>query len=465
MIQVSNHYVSKFSVLLASIEAVALFSIFFAGAAIRFLQWDGTISELLISQLPGAFTFTFVTIASMAALGMYQMEGKQDFEGILLRLLPSFALGFSFITLIFYLFPDLYFGRGLLAIVMLLALLLLLLIRLFFFRWSGLDNLRYRTLVLGADTNASELLDLVNGNSNLSNFTIAGFVPLDKENRHVPVDMIIPKTGTLISLAHQYDASEIIVTARERRGGAYPIQELLECRINGIKVIDLVGFYERESGHLRMDSLYPSWLVFGSGFNQGALRTLIKRVFDIIASLLLLIVTLPVMLLTALLIIIEDGRPVFYRQERIGLAGKVYQVIKFRSMFNDAEKGGKPQWAVTDDPRVTRVGKIIRKLRIDELPQIINVLKGEMSFVGPRPERPHFVDLLTAQVPYYNLRHSIKPGITGWAQVRYPYGASIEDAIEKLQYDLYYVKNHSLFLDFIILINTVGVVLLSKGSR
>lgn len=465
MIQVSNHYVSRFSVLLASIEAVALFSIFFAGAAIRFLQWDGTISELLISQLPGAFTFTFVTIASMAALGMYQMEGKQDFEGILLRLLPSFALGFSFITLIFYLFPDLYFGRGLLAIVMLLALLLLLLIRLFFFRWSGLDNLRYRTLVLGADTNASELLDLVNKNSSLSNFMIAGFVPLDKENRHVPVDMIIPKTGTLISLAHQYGASEIIVTARERRGGAYPIQELLECRINGIKVIDLVGFYERESGHLRMDSLYPSWLVFGSGFNQGALRTMIKRVFDIIASLLLLIVTLPVMLLTALLIIIEDGRPVFYRQERIGLAGKVYRVIKFRSMFNDAEKGGKPQWAVTDDPRVTRVGKIIRKLRIDELPQIINVLKGEMSFVGPRPERPHFVDILTAQVPYYNLRHSIKPGITGWAQVRYPYGASIEDAIEKLQYDLYYVKNHSLFLDFIILINTVGVVLLSKGSR
>jgi len=465
LIQVSNHYISRFSVLLAGIEAVALFGTFFAGAAIRFLQWDGTIPELLISQLPGAFTFTFVIIASMAALGMYQTEGKQDFETILLRLLPSFALGFSLITLIFYLFPDLYFGRGLLAIVMLLALLLILLIRLFFFRWSGLDNLRYRTLILGADTNASELFDLVSKNPGLSNFTIVGFVPLDKENRYVPVDMIIPKTGSLISLANQHDINEIIVTTRERRGGTYPIQELLECRINGIKVIDLVGFYEREESYLRMDSLYPSWLVFGNGFNQGALRTLIKRIFDIIASLILLIVTLPIMLLAALLIVIEDGTPVFYQQERVGLAGKFYKVIKFRSMFNDAEKGGKPQWAVTDDPRVTRVGKIIRKLRIDELPQIFNVLKGEMSFVGPRPERPHFVDILTAQVPYYNLRHSIKPGITGWAQVRYPYGASIEDAIEKLQYDLYYVKNHSLFLDFIILINTVGVVLLSKGSR
>ncbi|BBL35913.1 hypothetical protein Nstercoris_02192 [Nitrosomonas stercoris] len=465
LIQISNHYISRFSVLLASIEALALLGVFFAGAAIRFLQWDGTASELFTSQLPGAFTFTFVTIASMAALGMYQVEGKQDFEGILLRLLPSLALGFAVITLIFYLFPDLYFGRGLLAIVMLLALLLILLIRLCFFRWSGLNNLRYRALVLGTDTNAGELFNLINRNSGLANSMIVGFVPLDKEARHVPVDMIIAKTGSLISLVNQYNINEIIVTARERRGGTYPIQELLECRIHGIKVVDLVRFYERESGHLRMDSLYPSWLVFGSGFNQGVLRTFIKRLFDIIASLLLLAVTLPIMLLTALFIAIEDGLPIFYRQERVGLAGKTYQVIKFRSMFKDAEKGGKPQWAVTDDPRVTRIGKIIRKLRIDELPQIINVLKGEMSFVGPRPERPHFVDMLTAQVPYYNLRHSIKPGITGWAQVRYPYGASIDDAIEKLQYDLYYVKNHSLFLDFIILINTVGVVLLSKGSR
>jgi len=401
----------------------------------------------------------------MAALGMYQLDGRQDFEGILLRLLPSLALGFGFITLIFYLFPDLYFGRGLLAIVMLLALLLILIIRLLFFRWSGLDNLRPRALVLGAGVNARELLDLIDKTSILPNLKIVGFVPFDKESRHVPAEMIIPKAGSLASLVGQYDASEVIVATQERRGGTFPIQELLECRISGIKVTDLVGFFERECGHLRMDSLYPSWLVFGSGFNQGTLRTVIKRMFDIITSLLLLIVTLPIMLLTALLIVIEDGWPVFYRQERVGDAGKTYMVIKFRSMFNDAEKAGKPQWATTDDPRSTRVGRIIRKLRIDELPQIINVLKGEMSFVGPRPERPHFVDMLSAQVPYYNMRHSIKPGITGWAQVRYPYGASIEDAIEKLQYDLYYVKNHSLFLDFVILIDTVGVVLLRKGSR
>jgi len=465
VIRVSNHYISRFSVLLACIEASVLLGIFFAGATIRFMQWGTPSTEALLEQLPGAITFTIVVIASMAALGMYQLAGRQDFESILLRLLPSLALGFGFITLIFYLFPDLYFGRGLLAIAMLLALSLILIIRLLFFRWSGLDSLRPRVLVLGVGENTRELLDLTDNNSTLSNLKIVGFVPFDKENRCVPADKIIPKTGSLLSLANQHDVSEIIVTTQERRGGTFPIQELLECRISGIKVMDLVGFYEQESGHLRMDALYPSWLVFGSGFNQGSLRTAVKRIFDIVASLVLLLVTLPVMLLTALLILLEDGLPLFYRQERVGYAGKPYMVIKFRSMFKDAEKAGKPQWASADDPRSTRVGKIIRKLRIDEIPQIFNVLKGEMSFVGPRPERPHFVDMLSAQVPYYSMRHSIKPGITGWAQVRYPYGASIEDAIEKLQYDLYYVKNHSLFLDFIILIDTVGVVLLRKGSR
>jgi len=452
--------------LLAAIEAILLLLVFFAGAGIRFMQWDGSVAELVFDQLPGAVLFMVVVMVCMAALGMYQSDAKQDSESILLKLLPSLTMGFAIMTLIFYLFPDIYFGRGLLAIVMLLALLLILLERTIIFRWSGLDHLRSRALILGAGTSAKELFDLVEESSTLQNIKIVGFVPFTTvEERSVPAATIIPKTSTLLSLANQYMVSEIIVATQERRGGTFPIQELLECKICGIRVTDITGFFERESGHLRMDSLYPSWLVFGSGFNQGTLRTIVKRIFDLVMSLLLLIATLPIMLLTALLILIEDGRPLFYRQERVGKGGETYMVIKFRSMLNDAEKAGKPRWATTDDPRVTRVGGLIRKLRIDELPQIINVLKGEMSFVGPRPERPYFVDLLTAQVPYYNMRHSIKPGITGWAQVRYSYGASVEDAIEKLQYDLYYVKNHSLFLDLIILIDTVGVVLLSKGSR
>ena len=465
MIRISNHYISRFTLLIACIEAIELLLIFFIGAGIRFIYWDGTVTELLVSQLLGAIIFTLVIIACMAVFGMYQLDIRQDFENILLRLLPSLSMGFGIMALIFYLFPDIYFGRGLLAIVMLLALLSLLLVRLLFFKWSGLDKLRARALVLGVGSSAKELHDLIEGSFTLKNIKIVGFVPFDGENRLVPATEVVPKTGPLASLVAQNDVQEVIVATQERRGGIFPIQELLECKIRGIKVTDVAGFFERECGHLRMDSLYPSWLVFGGGFDQGALRTFIKRVFDIAASLILLVATIPVMLLAALCILIEDGWPVFYWQERVGKGGETYMVAKFRSMFKDAEKEGKPQWAANDDPRVTRVGKFIRKMRIDELPQIINVLMGEMSFVGPRPERPYFVGILSAQVPYYNMRHSIKPGITGWAQVRYPYGSSVEDAIEKLQYDLYYVKNHSLFLDFIILIDTVGVVLLGKGGR
>jgi sugar transferase (PEP-CTERM system associated) len=268
-----------------------------------------------------------------------------------------------------------------------------------------------------------------------------------------------------MSLVNRLKVREIIIAIQERRGGCFPIQDLLECKLNGVKVTDSAAFFEREQGKIRVNSLYPSWLIFGGGFDQSLLRTAIKRLFDVVASSILLIITLPVMIVTALCILLEDGRPVLYRQERVGKGGKTFMVAKFRSMRNDAEKEGKPQWALTNDPRVTRVGRIIRKLRIDELPQIFNVLNGDMSFVGPRPERPYFVNQLISEVPYYNVRHSVIPGITGWAQVRYRYGASVEDAIEKLQYDLYYVKNHSLFLDVIILIETIEVVLLGKGGR
>jgi sugar transferase (PEP-CTERM system associated) len=211
--------------------------------------------------------------------------------------------------------------------------------------------------------------------------------------------------------------------------------------------------------------LRASWLIYGDGFRQGWLRTTIKRSFDLISSVLLLVLALPVMVLTALLILIEDGPPIFYRQERVGRGGRVFEVIKFRSMRRDAEKDGRPRWASSNDDRVTRVGRVIRKLRIDELPQLFNVLVGEMSLVGPRPERPYFVDQLTQDVPFYSVRHCVKPGVTGWAQVRYQYGSSVHDSVEKLQYDLYYVKNHTLILDVLVLFETVRVVLTGEGAQ
>jgi sugar transferase (PEP-CTERM system associated) len=233
----------------------------------------------------------------------------------------------------------------------------------------------------------------------------------------------------------------------------------------GIKVLDLSSFFERVRGQVRIDSLRASWLIYGEGFRQGWGRTLVKRIFDLVASSILLVLAAPVMVLAAILIAVEDGAPIFYRQERVGLGGRLFKVTKFRSMRRDAERDGKPRWASANDDRVTRIGRFIRKVRIDELPQLFNVLKGDMSLVGPRPERPFFVDQLTRDIPFYAVRHCVKPGVTGWAQVRYQYGSSVDDAINKLQYDLYYVKNHTLFLDTVVLFETVRVVLTGDGAH
>ena len=437
----------------------------YLGAGIRFFDPVDRFPFTFASLFAEAATYTFVMILSMSAMGLYQMDSRLDIKDTLFRLMPSMMLGFGITTLIFYLLPDLYLGRGILGLVMFLALSGILLTRAAFLKWSSLGILESQAIVLGIGGKAKEFVEEAKKDPGHRGFKIIGFVPLPDEELHVPAHAVLPKVDSLMSLVNRHGAREIIIAIQERRGGCFPIQDLLECKLNGIKVTDSAAFFERERGQIRLNTLYPSWLVFGGGFDQSLLRSGIKRVFDLAASGVLLAVTLPVMLVTALCILFEDRAPIFYQQERVGKGGKTFMVLKFRSMRSDAEKSGKPQWATTDDPRVTRVGRIIRKLRIDELPQIFNVLNGDMSFVGPRPERPYFVNQLCMEVPYYNVRHSIKPGITGWAQVRYRYGASVDDAIEKLQYDLYYVKNHSLFLDVIILIDTIEVVVLGKGGR
>jgi sugar transferase (PEP-CTERM system associated) len=465
MVRIFNHYISKMAVFLFSLEELVLMASVYLGAKIRFIDQAPFFSDDLSELFPQASAFAIVMAMSMAAMGMYQLDSKPDPKSTLLRLMPSMVLGLGLISLVFYWAPDLYFGRGILGIVMLLAMAGIFLTRAAFFKWSSLGISESRIMVLGAGAKAKECSDLIEGDPSCHKFKVVGFVPMPGEEPRVPFPSVLPAGGLLMAMANKYSVSEIIVAVGNRRNGSFPIQELLECKLNGVKVSDAAKFYERERGQIRVDSFHPSWLVFGEGFEQGLLRTSIKRAFDLVASIVLLVVTLPVMLVTALCILVEDGAPILFRQERVGKGGVTFMVLKFRSMRNDAEKGGQPQWAAANDPRTTRVGKCIRKLRIDELPQIFNVLKGDMSFVGPRPERPYFVNQLSAKIPYYNTRHSIKPGITGWAQVRYQYGASVEDAVEKLQYDLYYVKNNSLFLDIIILIDTVQVVLLGKGGR
>jgi sugar transferase (PEP-CTERM system associated) len=275
---------------------------------------------------------------------------------------------------------------------------------------------------------------------------------------------VFPSQSSLTDLVSQYDIQEIIVAVREHRGGGVPMDQLLACRILGVTVLDLAGFWEKTRGEVPIDSLKGSWLVYGTGFAQGNLRRSIKRLFDLVSSTVLLVLLAPVMLLAMIAIRLDSPGPLIYRQARVGVGGRTFMCLKFRSMYADAEGDGVARWATNRDPRITRVGLVIRKSRVDELPQLFSVLKGEMSLVGPRPERPGFVDQLKKSIPFYELRHSVKPGITGWAQVRFHYGASLEDARRKHQFDLYYVKNNSIFLDILVLIETVSVVLFHEGQ-
>lgn len=323
-----------------------------------------------------------------------------------------------------------------------------------------------RVLIVGTGPEAQGVArDLAAGRS--ARHTVVGFYPAGPDATHDALSgqSIFSSSSTIDQLVRKHRVDEVIVAVREQRGGTVPMEQLLACRIRGIPVLDLAGFFERARGEVPTESLKASWLVYGHGFVQGHLRTTTKRVFDLVASLTLLIIAAPVMLVTAIAVRLESRGPIIYRQERVGLGGQPFMCLKFRSMRTDAEKDGVARWATKNDSRVTRIGKFIRKCRIDELPQLFSVLRGEMSLVGPRPERPSFVSQLQEQIPYYDIRHSVKPGVTGWAQVRYSYGASIEDARRKHQFDLYYVKNNSLFLDLLVLVETVSVVLFREGAQ
>ena len=382
-------------------------------------------------------------------------------------MVASFAAGLAISSLVFYLFPSLYLGRGVFAISLALSLAGCLLVRLAISRWKAFGFLRPRVLVLGTGPWAKQVQDVLDNTSIGEHVNVLGFVRVNGGPDLVRTALIIeaPPGRTLAQLAREQRVDEIVIAVRDRRGGLLPVEDLLQCRLDGTRVVELATFYEREHGQVRLESLTASWMILNDGFRQSLWREGVKRVFDVVCSLALLIVTSPIMLLTAIAIVLESGLPIFYRQERVGQGNRSFNIVKFRSMHTDAEKDGKPRWAQQGDARVTAVGRVIRKLRIDELPQIINVLQGDMSFVGPRPERPFFVQKLAPTIPYYAARHTVKPGITGWAQVRYAYGATVDDAIEKHLYDLYYVKNHSLFLDMMILLDTVQVVLWGKGAR
>lgn len=464
MLRIANHYVSRLTSILLMLEFIVSVGAVYLGASLRLIGSAETFQSVNQQFFLTACVIGLIIVFSMAVLGMYQISSRESIRKIFLRLMPSLVLALALTTLIFYIFPSFFLGRGVVGLIFFVAAIGILVVRAAAFKTTQSGLLRTRIIFLGTGVLARGCHEFaVNKNGN-HEFDIVGFVG-SVEEEGVPSGFVLPLNLGIVELVKKFNVNEIVVAVQNRRSEQFPLKELLDCKLMGISVIDASAFIEREACQICVKSVQPGWLVFGNGFDQSFFRRFGKATFDFFVSAIIFALSLPLMLITAIAIYLEDRGPIFYKQERVGKYGKTFFVLKFRSMGMNAEKSGVPQWASNDDPRTTKVGKFIRKLRIDELPQIINVLRGEMSFVGPRPERPFFVEKLCKEIPFYNMRHSIKPGITGLAQVRYAYGASVADAIKKLQFDLYYVKNNSLFLDILILIETIQVVLLGKGAR
>jgi len=433
---------------------------------IRYGHNADELAEFTVHLPERSLVFAAAIVFGMVALGQYQSHMRMTRFGLMARQAVAFVLGGVLLVIGYYMLPQAYVGRGVLAIALTQGFILVLGIRIVFLQLVEVEALKRRVLILGAGTRASQIHNQMRRRTDRRGFCVVGYVPHARETVAVPEEQLIRTSLSLCEIVARDQIDEVVVGVDDRRGHL-PMDNLLECRQMGVTITDLTSFFERESGRLQLSFLDPSWLVFSGGFNGTPLRQLSKRCFDLVAASVLLLLCWPLMLIEVLAIRIESGagQPILYRQERVGAHGCTFKLLKFRSMRTDAERDGIARWASKNDDRVTRVGRISRKLRIDELPQLWNVLKGDMSIVGPRPERPQFVADLDTKIRYYSLRHCLKPGLAGWAQLSYPYGATVEEAAEKLKYDLFYVKNHNLLLDLLILIQTVEVVLFGRGAR
>lgn len=462
MIRIFRHYISRAYLWLLLLEFYVFFAAMYFGSDVRFLVIQSWYTKEDITF--ASIIFASVLSLSCLGLGLYRRTLSGEEYNLVARTCVSFGIGIFAVVTIYYLLPQFHVARSVLVYAVLFAFLGIMTTRFLFYKIVNFEKLKRRVLVIGSGKKAQQL-GTINDSFIHRGFKIVGFLALYNETPSVDKSLIIEHDKKIMAIAEEHKVDEIVIAMDDNRQG-FPLDDLLDCRMSGLTIMNIMGFYEREQGIISLDNLYPSWLVFCSGFAQGDLRSLEKRACDVFASLVLLSVTWPLMLLTALAIFFESGfkGPILYRQLRVGEKNINFELLKFRSMKTDAEKNG-AQWAQKNDSRTTRVGRFIRKCRIDELPQIFNVLRGDMSFVGPRPERPEFVQGFNDRIPYYRERHRVKPGITGWAQLCYPYGADENDTIQKLQYDLYYVKNYSLFLDFSIMFNTVEVILWGKGAR
>ena len=462
MFRLFKHYVPHAVVWLALIEFFALLGSA-EGAWHLYAHQAGFDAGPLASRWLPLLTFGVSNSLAMMATGMYGNEGLRSMRFATARLLAAISLGVIFLSVLGFLLPTATLWRANSLYAMIFAIGVLFVIRLILTQSAGAEAFRRRILVLGAGPRAARLAALADTPG--SGLEMVGFVAMSAAEKTVPGAVQREAIANLSDHVVMLRAGEVVLALEERRN-ALPLNDLLRVKTTGVHVNDIASFIERETGRVDLATTNPSGLIFSDGFSAGQRISKVgKRLFDILASLIVLIVGLPLIIVAGIAVMLDSRGPVFYRQPRVGLFGEPYDIFKIRSMRTDAEAAGKAVWASENDPRVTRVGRVIRKLRIDELPQTWCVLKGDMSFVGPRPERPSFVEELEKKLPYYAERHMVKPGLTGWAQINYPYGASVEDARVKLEYDLYYAKNYSPFLDLLILLQTVRVVLWPEVAR
>jgi sugar transferase (PEP-CTERM system associated) len=446
-------------------EAAVIFGAIVGAVYLR-LGMDEAADELVLRQ--GYFKAALATLFCLTAFylfDLYDFIVMHDRRELVLRLVQALGLAWIALAFSFYAFPQLMLGRGISLIALPLALTLMVGWRVSIHWFLGHPDFGERILIVGSGNLAVELAREVLNRPD-AGYRIIGFVGTDSDllGKSLINPRVIGITSQLDDIVHREDIDRIVVAMGERRG-QLPTDQLLHLSLTGkVAIEEGASFYERTTGRVSLNMIRPSWLIFSGRGRQARISGITRNVVHWLVALIGTIVSLPIVLVTALLIKLESNGPVFYKQERVGKNGRVFVLTKFRSMRTDAEADG-PVWAAKDDDRTTRVGRIIRKIRIDEIPQFWHILKGEMSFVGPRPERPHFVSQLAQEVPYYEQRHLIAPGLTGWAQIKYPYGASVEDARQKLQYDLFYIKNQSLMLDAIILFETIKIILFGRGAH
>jgi sugar transferase (PEP-CTERM system associated) len=449
---------NKFQLTLIAGDLALAFLALYAAFALRFGE---ALESGAQHQPEQVLAFAMVMLFSSFFVEMYNRLDLA-LRTLIMRSIMGLALSFFLLSALYYILPSIMYGRGVIFLGMAVFGTLQVLWHVLLRRVDVFPGIAKRVLIVGTGPLALQMGTLVDARS--QQYVLSGYYNLECEPMDVPSQKIVPNGHGLFEAVKEQRAQKVVVSLSQRRG-VFPLQEMLSCKISGVEVVDAPTFYEQTTGKLLLENITPSWFIFSSGFRINDLIRFAKRMMDVITAGFGLLLTSPFLPIVALLIKLDSPGPVFFRQTRVGQGDKEFTLIKFRSMRQDAENKSGAVWAEKDDPRITRLGRFLRKSRIDEIPQLFNVLQGDMSLVGPRPERPEFVAKLKELIPYYSERHYVKPGVTGWAQVCYPYGASVEDAIEKLRYDLYYVKNLSILFDIRIMLRTIGVILFREGSR